>query len=174
VVLGWLDTAITAVAAAAAVAVALLAYLGYEYGRSEGRDRRRNQQRRHVVKELIGQAMSYGMFLRYAKDVTEGQVLRWTSVVTDVIADAFGEGEKHVWMDGAGLRALELDDPEEPRTYWTGKRAPAAPNIDVWVTRCVSALAELVKRTDSLYVRDEFDAGRWDGVFSTANWSPGE
>ncbi len=117
-----------------------------------GRERRISRQariqrkRRIALKRVLGEAMNYGMFLRHAKDVSEGDFIKWASHISDLIGSALGPGEENAWMDAAQLHRQELMSRQMEADLISG---------------CNRALADLVRRVDTLDVADAFDPEQW-------------
>ncbi len=116
-------------------------------------DTAEQRSKRKRVKDLLGRAMTSGdMLMREQndKDVdrAEKDANTWGEKTHNLIASAYGDGEAALFLDSYGY-------------VFYGDGSPKN-NIRNWIDGRMRRITELLRRTDTLAVRNEFDPGKFE------------
>jgi hypothetical protein len=105
------------------------------------------------VKELLGKALASGDRLirlhnEQDEDQAEKDAQKWGQQTHDLIAAAYGEGEAALFLDNSGY------------VFYSGNSAKS--RIRNWIDGRMRRIGELVKRTDNLSPRADFDPTKFE------------
>jgi hypothetical protein len=109
--------------------------------------------KRDHVKDLLGKALALGEnLLRSQKDKNDEQAEKdaekWGQQTHDLIAAAYGEGEAALFLDSSGY------------VFYGNNSAKS--KIRNWIDGRMRRISELIKRTDSLTPRADFDPAKFE------------
>ena len=108
------------------------------------------------VKALLGKALAAGANLieeenKKAEDKAKQDAERWATQTHNLIAAAYGDGEAALFLDSSGYVFYQA----------AGENAEKS-KIRNWVDGRMRRITELLRRTDLLTAKDEFDPTQFD------------
>jgi hypothetical protein len=105
------------------------------------------------VKDLLGKALASGdKLIQSQKDKDEDQAekdaQRWVEQTRNLIAAAYGEGEAALFLDDSGYLFYSGSSPKS--------------KIRNWIEGRMRRISELLKRTDTLNPRSDFEPAKFE------------